>query len=423
MKLLVKYNRVNIITTVIVLLLSGLAYYFTIRYVLIGQLDDDLKVEEQEIVDYVSKNGKLPDPSSYKDQQVSYEEVNGLPVKRKFSSNKAFSKDEGEEITSRQIVFPIIVAGKNFTVVISKSEEATEDLIQLILSLTLAIVVLLLTVLFIFNRFMLNKLWRPFNTTLTELKQFNLSSNRTLRLEQTNVNEFSDLNEAVSVMSNRVNQDYHTLKTFTENASHEMQTPLAIINSKLDVLIQDEAVTESQMKQLQGIYDALDRLSNLNASLLLLTKIENKQFTERTPIQLDELVKQKLAMFEELTESKKLHLSIAAEPVTIEYDPHLTDILVSNLLNNAIRYTEAEGEINVSIKNSILSVSNTSMIPRLEKEMVFQRFYRHSATNPDGNGLGLSIVKQICDLGGYAVDYEYKDGQHCFSVRFKSTGI
>jgi signal transduction histidine kinase len=418
MKLLVRYNRVNIITTIIVLLLGGLSYYFAIRYILIGQLDDDLKVEEQEIIDYVHKNGALPDASSYKDQQVAYQDAVSAPVKRKFSSNTSFSKEENEDITSRQIVFPITVAGKNSTVMISKSEEATEDLIQLILLLTLGLVIILLLVLFIFNRFLLNKLWRPFNTTLRELKHFNLSNNRTLQLEQTTINEFSDLNDAVSVMSNRVNQDYHTLKIFTENASHEMQTPLAIINSRLDVLIQDEAVTESQMKQLQGIYDALDRLSNLNASLLLLAKIENNQFSERTHIQLDELVKQKLAMFEELTESKKLHVRISSEPMSIEFDRQLTDILMSNLLSNAIRYTEPGGEINISVKEGFLKVSNTSLIPALDTDKLFQRFYRHGATPQDGNGLGLSIVKQICDIAGFTLRYEFAKNRHLFSIYF-----
>jgi signal transduction histidine kinase len=418
MKLLARYNRANIVATVIVLLLSALGYYFVIRFVLLDQLDDDLKVEEQEIHDYVRANNNLPNPSNYKDQQVYFVQNEMAPVKRAFSSSTGFSKDENANITMRQIVFPITVADKKFTVTISKSEEETEDLIQMILLLTLGVVIVLLTLLFIINRFLLNKLWGPFNNTLKEMKQFNLSNNKALALEETRITEFAELNEAVSLMSKRVTQDYHTLKTFTENASHEMQTPLAIINSRLDVLIQDETLTEFQTKQLQGIYDALDRLSNLNASLLLLTKIENNQFSERKYIHLNDLVKQKLAQFEELTEGKKLHVHIFSEPTTIEFNPQLTDILASNLLNNAIRYTEPEGNINISVKNLILTVSNTSLIPPLEEEKVFQRFYRHGATTPEGNGLGLSIVKQICDLGGYTVSYGYKNGQHSFSVHF-----
>ncbi len=418
MKLLVRFNRVNIIATVIVLLLSGLCYYFTIRYVLLNQLDDDLKVEEQEILDYIKTNNSLPNPSSYKDQEVSFQQNDGQPAKRTFSSSTVFSKEEKEDITSRQILFPVTVAGKNYTVAISKSQEATEDLIQLILLLTLAIVIVLLAVLFIINRFLLNKLWRPFDTTLKELKQFNLSNNQHLKLEASTINEFSDLNEAVTVMSNRVNQDYLALKTFTENASHEMQTPLAIINSKLDVLIQDETITEFQMQQLQGIYDALDRLSNLNQSLLLLTKIENNQFNERENIQLDQLIKEKLLQFDELIDSKKLHIITNLQETSLQYNKQLLDILVSNLLGNAIRYNKEEGDISIILDPALLSVSNTSEIPALDGAKVFQRFYRHAGTKQDGNGLGLSIVKQICDMASYSIVYGYTDHQHRFSVHF-----
>lgn len=418
MKLLARYNRVNIMATIVVLLLSGLCYYFAIRYVLLNQLDDDLKVEEQEIIDYVKTNNSLPNPSSYKDQQVSFQQNDGQPVKRLFRSSTEFNKNEKEDITSRQIVFPIAVTGKNFTVVISKSEEETEDLIQLILLLTLSLVIFLLGILFIINRFLLNKLWRPFNTTLGELKQFNLSNNKKLALEATTTNEFSDLNEAVKIMSNRVIQDYHTLKVFTENASHEMQTPLAIINSKLDVLIQDETISEFQMRQLQGIYDALDRLSNLNQSLLLLTKIENNQFNETENIQLDELLKEKLLQFDELIESKKLHIVSDLQVTHIQCNRQLTDILISNLLGNAIRYNQQEGQLSIILNPDLLQVSNTSSIPALDHEKVFRRFYRHAGSGQDGNGLGLSIVKQICDMAGYSLTYEYKDGQHQFSIHF-----
>ena len=418
MKLLARYNRVNVLATVIVLLMSGLSYYFIIRYVLLNQLDEDLKVEEQEIIDYVSTNKSLPNPSNYKDQVVSFLQNDGQQVKRKFSSSTLFSKEENENITNRQIVFPMQVTGKNYTVTISKSEEETEDLIQLILLLTLAMVMVLLAVLFVINRFLLSKLWRPFNSTLRELKQFNLSNNTHLQLENTRISEFSDLNEAVTAMSNRVRQDYIALKTFTENASHEMQTPLAIINSKLDVLIQDETLNEHQMEQLQGIYNALDRLSNLNQSLLLLTKIENNQFNGKENIQLDQQVKEKLLQFEEWIQSKKLQVLANLQETGIQSNKQLTDILVGNLLNNAIRYTQPGGEISVTLKAGVLQVSNTSAIPALDTKKVFQRFYRHSSTNQDGNGLGLSIVKQICDMAGYTVAYDYNGNHHHFLIHF-----
>ena len=226
------------------------------------------------------------------------------------------------------------------------------------------------------------------------------------------------MNQAVTQMTGRVKKDYEALKNFTENASHEMQTPLAIINSKLDVLIQDETISEFQMQQLQGIYNALDRLSNLNQSLLLLTKIENNQFTALDNIVLDNLIKEKLTQFEELLESKKLTISTQLEKTTIQCNKQLADILINNLLNNAIRYNRQNGSIAITLSANTLQIANSSFLPALDSQKIFQRFYRHADTNQDGNGLGLSIVKQISDRMGYAVHYEFADDRHLFSIHF-----
>lgn len=418
MKLLSRYNRVNVLATILLLLVSGGCYYFIIHSVLINQLDNDLKVEEQEIIDYVRLNNSLPNPSDYKDQKVSFLETTGIPVQRSFSSLNLFSKQEKSSGPSRQIVFPIRVSGKNYRVAISKSQEETEDLIQLILLITLAMVLLLLLVLFIINRFLLNKLWRPFNSTLQSLKKFNLSGNHPLQLEDTHIKEFTDLNDAVTVMGNRVTQDYSTLKHFTENASHEMQTPLAIINSKLDVLIQDKMISEFQLQQVQGIYNALDRLSNLNQSLLLLTRIENKQFRGSALIALDELVSAKLQQFEELLESNHISLSLQLQKTGIRCNSQLAETLISNLLTNAIRYNKPGGTINIVLNGNSFWISNSSFVPALDNSRLFQRFYRHADSKQEGNGLGLSIVKQICDMAGFSISYVFNKGQHEFLLQF-----
>ena len=421
MRLLSRYNRVNIPATVIVLLVSGLCYYFIIRSVLLNQLDNDLKVEEQEINDYIKLNGHLPDPSDNKDQSVSFQQTDKALVNRSFRSIRLFYKDDNEWISSRQMLFPVAAEGKTYTVSISKSEEETENLIQFILLITLGIVLILLLLLFVINRFLLNNLWQPFNNTLGRLKQFNLSGNPQLNLEYTPIREFADLNDAVTIMGNRVNKDYLRLKNFTENAAHEMQTPLAIINSKLDVMIQDETLNEYQLKHLQEIYNALDRLSNLNQSLLLLTRIENNQFTEKLPIRLDDQVHEKLLLFEEMIESGKLQISLSLFPVTILSNKQLVDILLNNLLNNAIRYNVPNGSINITLAVNSLVIANTSFLPELDDQKVFQRFYRHADSRQEGNGLGLSIVKQICEMAGYSISYRYLNGVHAFEVHFSGT--
>ena len=420
MKLLAKYNRINIIVTISVLMISSICFYVMIRHVLISQLDEDLKLEEQEIVDFVKTNNKLPDPSNYDDQQIEFRKSTDISSEKNFSSVMLLINTDGhkEKELYRQYAFSIVVNSANYTVLIRKSQEQTEDLIKIIVWITLGIVVLLLCVLFVINRFLLSRLWKPFNHTLVQLKQFNLSAKNNMHLQHTNTTEFAELNKTVLVMTDKAQQDYESLKNFTDNASHEMQTPLAIINSKLDVLIQDESLNEFQMKQLQGVYDALDRLSNLNQSLLLLTKIENSQFCQKEIIKIDELVLEKLFQFEELVQNKKLLINRKINPVQLSGNKQLLEILISNLVNNAFRYNIENGSVNIELTGLCLIVSNSSFLPALDVQQVFQRFYRHADTRQDGNGLGLSIIKEICNIAGYTVKYRFNNGLHQFSVNF-----
>ncbi len=415
MKLFAKYSRINFIAILPVLFIGSISYYFIIRYALIDQLDDTLKVEEQEILDNVKKKGTLPEPSQYRSQSVSFEETN-QPFKRKFESVSLVGFHHHEYNPYRQLTFPVLVKGKLYAATVSKSQEEVEDLIGLIVLITGGVVILLLLVLFTVNRFLLRKLWQPFYETLQSIKQFNLSNKRSLPNHHTTIDEFNELDTAVKEMARKVLNDYDTLKNFADNASHEMQTPLAIINSKLDILIQDQRLDEKQMKQLQGIYDATGRLSKLNQSLLLLTKIENNQFSKTEPVLLDELVKEKLFQLEDLVKAKQIDVQISAKPTSILMNDFLADILVNNLLTNAIRHNVQKGSIIISISPGEFSISNSNPPLGFNASDIFDRFQKSNQS--PGSGLGLAIVRQICDNYNFSIDYGYRDNMHCFTVRF-----
>ncbi|NJE06811.1 sensor histidine kinase, partial [Thermococcus sp. M36] len=147
----------------------------------------------------------------------------------------------------------------------------------------------------------------------------------------------------------KAQQDFNSLKQFTENASHELQTPLAIIRTKFDLLIQAETLTQQQIEALQSANDALQRLSNLNKSLLLLTKIENKQFEEKVTINLKELIENKLIQLSELIQNKNIHVTYSLEEITINMNSDLAEILLNNLLVNAIKHNVPNGEIIINL--------------------------------------------------------------------------
>jgi signal transduction histidine kinase len=219
-------------------------------------------------------------------------------------------------------------------------------------------------------------------------------------------------------MTKTVAHEYETLKEFTGNAAHEMQTPLAVIANTTDTLMQDELVLKNHHQSIGIIEHSVNKLSRLNQSLLLLAKIENERFSLNETVAWNKLIEEKIEELHELIASQNIQLTVMLEPVVTQFHHHLADIIISNLVNNAIRYNIENGSISINLKTNQLIIANTSHLPDLDAAKVGNRFYRHPATKPDGNGLGLSIVKQICTVAGYTFTYHFKDNQHYLSIGF-----
>ncbi|HLK31256.1 MAG TPA: HAMP domain-containing sensor histidine kinase [Puia sp.] len=418
MKLITKYNRINIIATVIVLLLASICYYFIVRYVLIHQLDNTLKVEEAEILNFVKVNNKLPEATNYRDQHTKFEEV-AEPVSRKFDNIKLCEGRHRESDAYRELSFPININGKNYKASVTKSEDEMEDLIKMIVLITIIIIILLVLILFFANRILLGRLWEPFYNTLQSIKQFNFSNKQNILSQTSNIDEFKDLDGAVNAMQTRIIKDYETLKNFADNASHEMQTPLAILNSKLDLLIQEPGLQESHTKQLQAMYDAMSRLTNLNKSLLLLSKIENNQFKKTAPLQFDVLINEKLIQLEDLIHAKHLTVNTNLQQTTVQMDSYLADIFLNNLLSNAIKHNIENGSIVIDLNNEQLIIRNSGTTFDFDESHIFDRFKKGDES--EGAGLGLAIVKQICDNYGFKIYYSFTNNFHCFKIQFHTT--
>lgn len=419
MKLIAKYNRVNIPITIAVLLISSIAYYFILHYVLLRQVDKDLRIEQQEIIHHIKENGSLPETSNYKDQQITFQKTNLTNFKEKYSTQSVYNKKEDEEEPYRRIDFLVTQNGTNYIATVKKSEQETEDIVRLILTITFSVIAVLLLVLFITNRFLLSKLWEPFNHTLSQLKQFNLSSKKNITLESTNVDEFIELNKTAISLTQKVKNDYDSLKSFTGNASHEIQTPLAIIKNKIELLSQADNLEESQIHIIQSLNDAASRLSRLNQSLLLLTRIENRQFEPSDKIDLSAVVQKCIDNFRELAELKDIRIEKNIKNnITVEINDSLADILISNIILNAIKHNFPGGTIRIDLNESAFVVSNSGDKPKLKTAELFERFKKES-TSAESLGLGLSIVKTICDTYGFEVSYHYQTGYHIVTVSLK----
>jgi signal transduction histidine kinase len=416
MKLLSKYNRIYLTASIIVFLFIGIVYYFVISFVLIEQLNHSLKDKLNEIQTYVNTNKALLPIANTRNLTIIYKPTLSPPVRRKFSNVPEFVKKDNEIIQFRQLITVITVNSQNYEVIIQEPETETDDLIQLILVITFIIAVFFIIMLFVINRFLLQKMWKPFQFILAQIQRFNLSTQTGITVQETDITEFEDLNNAVLSMSGKVNQEYHSLKNFTENASHEMQTPLAILNARLDLLIQNEDISEKEIGQLQEMYGAVNKLTRLNKSLLLLTKIENRQFSETESVLLDQLIEEKIIQFTDLINARNITIEKDIQPAELKMNHQLAEIVINNLLINAINHNHENGSITISLERDELMISNTGSPLVVDPEKVFERFQKSG--HSEGLGLGLAIVKQICDRYNFIIRYSQNEDLHIIRLVF-----
>ncbi|MEI6945885.1 HAMP domain-containing sensor histidine kinase [Paraflavisolibacter sp. H34] len=280
----------------------------------------------------------------------------------------------------------------------------------------LALTVLPAVLLYLITRHLLHLLWKPFHTILDELKRFDPRAPEPIRITPSSTDEFNELGAGVQLMTLKMIRDYQSLKEFTDHASHEMQTPLAVMNSKLDLFIQAPCLTELQLLHAQAIYEAIGKLSRLSRGLLLLTRIENNQYAEEQWVNIGELVQKKMADLEGVVQTKGLTLAPHLEPIRVRMNRQLAEILLNTLLGNALRHSHKGATILVGSKDDRFWVSNSGRAP-LDADGIFRRFYRSQQS--DGTGLGLAIARQICHRYGFLLNYEFLDHRHHFSVKFR----
>ena len=266
------------------------------------------------------------------------------------------------------------------------------------------------------NRWQLRRLWKPFYATLDNIEKFRLGKKGTPYFDKTYIVEFDFLNSKISQFIREAEKEYFLLKEFTENASHELQTPLSIVRSTLDVLIQDENISESQSFYLQRAYSAIQKMSKLNQSLLLLSKIENGQFTETHFFDFKTMVEQKMAGWQELWQGRNLEISSSLHSAPVNMNEQLADILLNNLFSNAARHSAEGGSVFLKLDENVFEISNTANNGALDPDKLFKRFSK-AGQDTDHHGLGLSIVKQI--TGSRTNPFStVNDDRHFFSVRF-----
>ncbi|UOQ55475.1 sensor histidine kinase [Hymenobacter cellulosivorans] len=320
----------------------------------------------------------------------------------------------GKSQPYRQLSSAVLFQGRPYELQIRVSLFDTQ---QLLLRIVLAGAGLFgLLVLGLFGlQFVLNRrLWQPFYVLLEQLQRYKLNRNEPITLPATSIREFQQLQEAVQLLLRQNQHVYRQQKEFTENAAHEIQTPLAVLRTQLDLLVQAPGLTEEQAGYIEGIMGVTQRLTHLTKSLLLLAQLDNQLFFPAETVDVATILRTQLSHLQHLVATRRLTLETdIAASVPMQIHRGLLEVLVSNLLVNAIRHNIAQGHLLVRLTPEALTVENTGQEQSLQEAGLFSRFHKASDGSAEGVGLGLTLVLQICTNCGLPLRYSYvAPGRH-----------
>lgn len=303
--------------------------------------------------------------------------------------------------------------------VITSMVEADDLAENMILYLAVLYILLIFSILLL-NNLLLRKIWQPFYNLIAQLRDFRIEKTTKLEIPESNIEEFNLLNSTVDKLIKKSTESYVAQKHFIENASHELQTPLAISINKLELFLENNDLSGNQLKDLSTVMDSLSRLTRLNKSLLLLSKIENKQFDKEEMVDFTNLTKNIVADFEDLTSHKKMKISVdAGGAVKFMMNEDLAIILLTNLIKNALMHGKKKENIHIKIQSNIWQIRNCGRLKELDRPSLFSRF-KKSSNHKNSTGLGLSISKAIADRYGIELTYTF-EGTHTFRLQFTSS--
>ena len=419
MKLLNQTQRLFLWIAAPVFILAGVAMYFALSWAFDDFADEKLLSVQTEIEAYVLRHDTLP---VFFQSQV--DRLEAAPVCNNASTSPAFSDtliyngSENEFEPFRRRSFPVTVHGQPWRVSLTQSALEQEDLVATVAALLTILFALLFGVMMWVNHQVSRKVWQPFFSTLEQVRRFRVSDATPLQLDDTPVDEFRELHRTLEELTEKVQRDFRTVKQFTENASHELQTPLAVVRNKVDLLLQDERLSEHQVQQLDIIQQNVRRMARLNQSLLLLTKIENDQFAQRDLVDLKLLLEKRLAWLEDFVADKQLTVQLSLAPNRLEINSFLAETLVTNLLTNAVKYNLPGGMLRICLDENQLVVANSGELAEIPASELTNRFAR-GQSHTEGLGLGLAMVKEICEKTGWRIEIGFEKKIWTVTIEFK----
>ena len=422
MKLLNITNRYYIIIALVLLLVSSAFLAYRVVYIVDNETSVHMLYEKMEIEKQIALQKDIQDIHFIIGDRL---EIEPIP---KFVTFRVTIKDttfydlyEKKRAPFRILSYQQLVKGKSYQVKISRRLTENEQLVNGIFITLLLVSVDIIICFYFLNRWFSSRVWNPFYRALNILKNFDLTKGGDVHFQKSKVDEFNTLNSELSRLTDKVTRDYKNLREFTENMSHETQTPLAIIRSKLELLLQ-KANDEEQVQQVLSTLDSVNRLSKMNKGLIMLTRIENDQYAGQQMLSVGKILHKHLDDLELFISSRSIKVNTDIDDtVNIKMNPNLAGILFTNLLSNAIKYNIDGGDLYVTLSKGELIIANSGDPLTIPGKEVFERFRK--GDSPDSIGLGLAIVKKIIDHDRFSISYNYINNLHTFTIHFQNINV
>ena len=419
-KLLTLTSRNYLIIFLVLTLFFFAVFYGIIREEVYESSDEVLYNKKEHIIDQFKRNGERISDDVFAYANFSIRPVLGrIQIPDRYSDTLIFEPIDREWDEFRKLSSYFELEGRAYQLEIVTARLETHEIVGSIIQSLVVVFILMVTVFYLTTRYFSERLWQPFYSTLQKLNDFEVDKMQTLELTASRIEEFAALNKSIMELTDRTRSSFTNQKQFIENASHEMQTPLAIALSKLELLIEDPHLTERQSEIIQALINSTQRLAKLNKTLLLLSKIENQQFMDKEEVRLKPLFEEILTYFEEQKENLQLQVTMEIqEEAIVMANPVLVDLLFTNLIKNAFSHNIPGGSVHLGANQKTCVISNTSSGDTIPEAKLFQRFYKQSIYK-DSWGLGLALVKKICTINQWPISYSKQGAIHSFTVDYK----
>lgn len=415
MKLLNKINRNYALLSSLIFLVGIIFIFIFMEYFISSEIDEKLETQKLNVIKNLDQGLKVEFTPFVEVKEIVNQNFN---VEEGIKDTSIYNKFGNEFDSYRQLKTIYSNGNKSYLIIVRTDNIEKSDLL---FTIGIPFSIILLLTIFISNLIVRKiniSIWKPFYMNLEKLKNFSVENKDKLSLINTDIDEFNDLNNSLIELTGKISKDYKKLKEFSENASHELQTPIAIIKAKIEAMLQDESLSSEAAAQLQTINSTATRLARINKSLTILSKLDSEEYEEKKVIALKNFIQKKVKDFIEIAESKRIVVEIKTlEDFDIRINEDHLELLLSNLFSNAIKHNYEGGKIIIDLHESAFTIKNTGMPLDKEPKKMFERFEKGKYSS-ESYGLGLVIVKEICDAYKIRIDYTVQDEWHEIRIVF-----